>query len=118
MQRSADYPSILTDRVLQRLERLAASFPPSIHGTNARANDALWIREGLVVAAHARRNVTQPPQLYCAAAHLACSFGYGLLNNPLTAFQRVRAALGGPARATRTGTFAWFKMSRVKSPIM
>ena len=41
-----------------------------------------------------------------------------LLNNPLTAFQSVRAGLGGPARATRTGTFARFKMSRVKSPMM
>src|SRR6516165_4735398 len=44
--------------------------------------------------------------------------GYGLVNNPLMAFQRVRAGLGGPARATRTGTFARFKMSRVKSPMM
>ena len=43
---------------------------------------------------------------------------YGLPNNPLTAFQSVRAGLGGPARATRTGTFARFKMSRVKSPMM
>ena len=43
---------------------------------------------------------------------------YGLPNNPLTAFQSVRAGLGGPARATRTGTFDRFKMSRVKSPMM
>src|SRR6266511_2041986 len=43
---------------------------------------------------------------------------YGLLNKPLSAFQSVRAGLGGPARATRMGTFARFKMSRVKSPMM
>src|SRR6266550_5690844 len=35
---------------------------------------------------------------------------YSLPNNPLIAFQSVRAGLGGPARATRTGTFARFKM--------
>jgi hypothetical protein len=41
-----------------------------------------------------------------------------LPNIPLTAFQRVRPGLGGPARATRTGTLARFKMLRVKSPMM
>jgi hypothetical protein len=43
---------------------------------------------------------------------------YGLPNNPLSAFHSVRAGLGGPARATRTGTFDRFKISRVKSPMM
>src|SRR5689334_22339739 len=43
---------------------------------------------------------------------------YGLPNNPLTAFHSVRAGLGGPARATRTGTLDRFKMSRVKSPMI
>ena len=42
----------------------------------------------------------------------------GELNNPLRAFQRVLAALGGPARATSTGQFARFKMLRVRSPMM
>jgi len=46
----------------------------------------------------------------------ACS--YALPNNPLTAFQNVRAGLGWPARATRTGTFDRFKISRVRSPII
>src|SRR5262249_45219746 len=41
-----------------------------------------------------------------------------LPNNPLTAFQSVRAAFGGPARATSTGMFARFKMLRVRSPMI
>src|SRR5207247_11291633 len=43
---------------------------------------------------------------------------YRLPNNPLMAFQRVRPAFGGPARATSTGTLARFKILRVKSPMM
>jgi hypothetical protein len=126
MQASLAYHSISPARVSQRTGRLAASFQSSIHGIDARANAALWIRAGLVVAVRAPRNVTQSSsQQGQQAGKPARRTGrmpelrpYGLPNNPLTAFQSVRAGLGGPARATRTGTFARFKMSRVKSPMM
>ncbi len=59
MQVSLAYHSISTARVAQRPARLAASFQSSIHGIDARASDALWIRAGLVVAVRAPRNVTQ-----------------------------------------------------------
>ena len=60
MQVTLAYYSISTASVAQRQGRLAASFQSSIHGTDARANAALWIRAGLVVAVRAPRNVTQP----------------------------------------------------------
>ena len=59
MQGSPAYHSISTAWVSQRPGRLAASFQSSIHGTDARASAALWIRAGLVVAVRAPRNVTQ-----------------------------------------------------------
>ena len=126
MQVSLAYHSISMASVAQRLGRLAASFQPSIHETSARANVALWIRAGSVVAVRAPRNLTQSSsqqgqqagRLHDESGRMPEPRSYGLPNNPLTAFQSVRAGLGGPARATRTGTLARFKMSRVKSPMM
>src|SRR5690242_11277303 len=118
MQGSPEYHSILTARVSQTLGQSVASFQSSIREIDVPTSDALWIRPELVVVVRAPRNVTQPAMLVRRAVNLAGRLAYGLVNNPLTAFQSVRAALGGPARATRTGTFARFKMSRVKSPIM
>ena len=53
MQVSPVYHSISTARVSQRPAQLAASFRSSIHGIDAQANDARWIRAGLVVAVRA-----------------------------------------------------------------
>ena len=105
--------------------RLVASFQPSIPETGGQASDAPWTRVGLVVAVHALQKVTQPLSLRrrqgwkpARRLHTMSELPpYGSPNNPLTAFHNVRAALGGPARATRTGTFARFTMSRVRSPM-
>src|SRR5262245_11871979 len=119
MQLSAAHCSISTARVSQRRGRLVASFQSSIHGKDARANDALWIHAALVVAGRTPTNVTHPAQLFCGAVMLAAAAAdYGLLSNPLMAFHSVRAGFSGPVRATRTGTFARFKMLRVRSPMM
>ena len=129
MQVSPVYHSISMASVAQRPARSDASFQLSIHETDARANAPLWIRAELVVAVRAPGNLTQPSwqqrQQAGSAGSLHDKSGripelrpYGLPNNPLTAFHSVRAGLGGPERATSTGTFARFKMLRVKSPMM
>ena len=63
MQVSPAYHSISPARVAQRPAQLVASFQSSIHGTDARANAAPWIRAGLVVGVRAPPNVTQPLRL-------------------------------------------------------
>ena len=72
----------------------------------SKRNTATWLQDHRLGSLHGE--LSRMPDLR----------PYGLPNKPLTAFHSVRAGLGGPARATRTGTFARFKMSRVKSPMM
>ena len=127
MQVSLAFHSISMARVSQRLGRLAASFQSSIHGIDALTSDAPWIRAELAVAVRTSPEPNTATMASGVGRLEACTMDRagclnyvptGLPNIPLTAFQSVRPGLGGPERATRTGTLARFKMSRVKSPMM
>jgi len=71
MQVSRVYHSISTAQVSQRPARLAASFQPSIPGTDARASDAPWTGAGVIVVVRAPEKVTQPSWLQSLQAEPA-----------------------------------------------
>src|SRR5947207_1217473 len=72
MQVSVEHHSILMARVSQRPGRLAASFQAPIHGTDARANAALWTRAGLVVAVRAPPERNTAIIAVSSSSHLGC----------------------------------------------
>ncbi len=117
-------------------EKSGASFQLSIREKDDRASALSATCPELIVQALSCETVTQPSWLLRrtaiyplgSAGWEGCATpsgkmrelrqAYRLPNNPLMALQRVLPTLGGPARATSTGTLARFKMLRVKSPMM
>src|SRR6476646_2824558 len=105
-------PADDTARNLDRLQHLRRHRRRARGDVNLRLGRVRLERLARRRSERARIEGRRKPKRYCFLG------SYCRLNNPLIAFQRVRADLSGPARATRTGTFDRFKMSRVKSPMM
>src|SRR5262249_37971651 len=107
--------SISKAPVWQKLEQSGASFQLSIHEKDVRPSAALAQCAELPCWTFPFK---PNERARCPDFTRSRASDYRLPNRPLTAFQSVRAAFGGPARATSTGTLARFKMLRVKSPMM